>query len=296
MPLSSSSNPDPKKLAEGVLYVVATPIGNLEDITLRAVRILAEVDMIAAEDTRHTAKLLSRLEITAKLVSCHEHNELKRSESLIARIREGASVALVSDAGTPSVSDPGFRLVRAAIQSGVRVVPIPGVSAAVTALSVAGLPTDSFIFSGFPPRKRKKRKEHLSLLAEEPRTLIFYESPRRVQEFIGEIIDVMGDRMGVLSREMTKIHEEFIRGKLSEISVKLAEKPAVKGECTLVVSGREEGNGVLPPSIESLAEEILAELSDPEKKTLALAKELSKKYGISKKTIYDEILRLKNKA
>ena len=176
MPLNSSSNTDPGKAAEGVLYVVATPIGNLEDITLRAVRVLGEVEIIAAEDTRHTAKLLSHLGITSRLVSCHEHNEASRSDSLIARIREGASVALVSDAGTPSVSDPGFRLVRAAIDGGVRVVPIPGVSAAVTALSVAGLPTDSFLFSGFLPRKTKKRKEMLQRLAEESSTLIFYES------------------------------------------------------------------------------------------------------------------------
>ena len=198
----------------GKLYVVATPIGNKDDITLRALRVLGEVDFVAAEDTRHTGRFLAHHKIKSRLISYHEHNEAERTPDLIKKLMDGSSIAVVSNAGTPSVSDPGYRLVKTAIDSGIMVIPIPGVSATITALSAAGLPIDSFIFMGFPARKKGKRLKQLSGLANENKTIVFYESPRRILNLIEEIIIIMGDRYGVLSREMTKLHEEFLRGNL----------------------------------------------------------------------------------
>ena len=228
----------------GDLYVVTTPIGNMEDITIRALKTLGQVDLVAAEDTRHTGRLLARHDIKNNLISYHEHNEKARTPMLIHRLKAGSSVALVTNAGTPAVSDPGYRLVKAAIANHIRVIPIPGVSALITAISAAGLPTDSFIFAGFPAKKKAKRLKQLLDLADEKRTLIFYENPGRILAFMEELADVMGDRYGVLCREMTKLHEEFLRGILSEIMDVLRERPAVKGECTLLVKGCEEDNEV----------------------------------------------------
>ena len=226
-----------KKINKGDLFVVATPIGNMEDITLRALKILEKVDIIAAEDTRHTGKLLNHYNIKKKLVSYHEHNETLRSTYLLERLNNGESIAIVTDAGTPSVSDPGYRLIKKAIESGINIIPIPGVSAVTTAISAAGLPTDSFIFAGFLSRKKAKRIRQLKALGMEHSTIILYESPRRIINLMEDITGVMGNRYGVLAREMTKIHEEFIRGTMSEISYTLKERPSIKGECTLLVTG-----------------------------------------------------------
>lgn len=220
-----------------MLYIVSTPIGNREDITLRALRILKEVDLIAAEDTRHTSLLLRHFGIQTPLTSYFEGNELKKKEFILSKLKQGHQIALVSDAGTPGISDPGFRLIRTAIENQISIVPIPGPSAVITALSVSGLPTDSFLFKGFLPHKSKKRKDFLKQLDEVKATLIFYESPHRLAESLRDILDVLGDREMVLTRELTKIYEEVLRGKVSEITNQIGEKK-LKGEITLVITGK----------------------------------------------------------
>lgn len=277
---------------KGNLYIVATPIGNAEDITLRALKILGTADRIAAEDTRHTGKFLARHDIHARLVSYHEYNESERTPELIAGLLSGESVALVSNAGTPSVSDPGYRLVREAIENDIRVIPVPGVSAAVTALSASGLATDIFVFIGFPPKKKGKRLALLERLSGETGTLIFYESPRRVISFMEEIVAAMGDRYGVLSREMTKLHEEFLRGYLSEIIRELASRDSVKGECTLLVKGFEDGETEI--SMKAVSKDIEKGLEE-EIRLSDLSKKIAKKYGIPKQTVYEEAVRLRKK-
>ena len=293
MPLSSPTD-DPEHIDETCnLYVVATPIGNRDDITIRALNILGRVDLVAAENTRHTGRLLAHHNIKGNLISYHEHNEVKRTPELIHRLKTGSSVALVSNAGTPSVSDPGYRLVKEAIANNIKVIPVPGVSAAVTALSAAGLPTDSFIFVGFPAKKKAKRLKQLKELASENRTIIFYESPKRILTFMEEIIDAMGDRYGVLSREMTKLHEEFLRGFLSEIHYILNARPAVKGECTLLVMGCEEIKEV---SLETVRNEINSELEKTGSRLSDIARTVANKYGLPKNKVYDEALKLKRTA
>ena len=241
-----SSKKDAVANRPGTLYVVATPIGNCDDITLRALNILREVDLIAAEDTRKTRRFLELHAIKNSLISYHEHNETERTSKLVAKLKSGISIALVSNAGTPTVSDPGYRLIKATLADKLKVMPVPGVSAATTALSAAGLPTDSFVFLGFPAKQKTKRRQQLNDLAREPRTLIFYESPRRILALLGEIKDAMGDRYVVFAREMTKPHEEFLRGRLSEIALQLNRRANVKGECTLLVAGSDkEGKPVL---------------------------------------------------
>jgi 16S rRNA (cytidine1402-2'-O)-methyltransferase len=229
---SSSSNP-----TKGILYIVSTPIGNREDITLRALRILKEVDLIAAEDTRHTLLLLKHFGIQTPLTSYFEGNELRKKEFLLSRLKQSSQIALVSDAGTPGISDPGFRLIRTAIENQISIVPIPGPSAVIAALSVSGLPTDSFLFKGFLPHKSKKRKDLLETLREVRETLIFYESPHRMVESLDDILNVLGDRKIVLTRELTKIYEETLRGKVSEVKAQIGERK-LKGEITLVISGK----------------------------------------------------------
>lgn len=287
MPLPSPTDDREAVRCPSGLYVVATPIGNLEDITLRAIKTLDGVDLIAAEDTRHTARLLSHYRIRTPMISCHEHNEHQRTPELIDKIRSGAAVALVSDAGTPSVSDPGYRLVRAAVEQGLNIVPIPGVSAAVTALCASGLPTDAFVFLGFAPKKKGKRLELLESLAAECRTLVFYESPRRVAAFMDEIRSVMDDRPAVLAREMTKLHEEFIRGTLSEIQAMLADRAEVKGECTLLVDGASVAEVV---SENDLAEAIRDALAQPGARVSSLSKALARQYNLPRKTVYEMAL------
>ncbi|MDM8550153.1 16S rRNA (cytidine(1402)-2'-O)-methyltransferase [Desulfobacterales bacterium HSG2] len=275
---------------KGRLYIVATPIGNKDDITLRALNILRTADFVAAEDTRHTGKFLAFHNIRARLVSCHEYNERERIPGLIDKLEAGASVAIVSNAGTPSVSDPGYRLIKAAIANDIEVVPVPGVSAVITAISAAGLPTDSFLFAGFLPKKKGKRLTLLKSLADQPRTLVFYESPRRVPAFIEEIIQIMGDRHGVLAREMTKLHEEFLRGDLSEILRSLKERPVIKGECTLLVTGCDKERNV---SMETVRSEIEKGLEIRGVRLSELSKKIAKKYGLPKNEVYEEALKLR---
>jgi 16S rRNA (cytidine1402-2'-O)-methyltransferase len=244
-----------------------------------------------AEDTRTTGRFLKGYGITGQFVSYHEHNESQRTPALVKKLHSGLSIALVTNAGTPSVSDPGYRLITKAVESGVRVVPIPGVSAATAALSVAGLPTDTFVFVGFLARKQTKRLNQLKELANDPRTLIFYESPRRVPKLTQDILSVMGDRYSVLAREMTKLHEEFLRGRLSELHRIFQVRGEIKGECTLLVSGC-----VKKPSesLDSLNEELHARLQKDKKSLSEIAKDISRKFGLPKNTVYAQALRIKN--
>jgi 16S rRNA (cytidine1402-2'-O)-methyltransferase len=225
----------------GTLYIVATPIGNLEDITLRALRVLRECGLIACEDTRQTRKLLDHFGIATPTISYHEHNEAVRAAELAAKIQAGSSIALVSDAGTPLISDPGYRIVRAAIDAGVPVVPVPGPSAALGALSAAGLPTDAFRFGGFLPSKSSQRRRALEELKAETSTLIFYETPHRILGALDDIAAIMGARPVAVARELTKIHEEFLRGTAAEIRSTLAARPSIKGEFTVLIGKAEPG-------------------------------------------------------
>jgi 16S rRNA (cytidine1402-2'-O)-methyltransferase len=277
-------------VSPGTLYVVATPIGHRDDITIRALNILSRVDLIAAEDTRKTRRFLERHGITGSFISYHEHNEKERTPQILTKLHNGASIALVSNAGTPTVSDPGYRLINSAAGNDVSIVPVPGASAAAAALSVAGLPTDAFTFAGFLPKKKAKRLKLLDELVQEPRTLIFYESPNRIQTLINEIIDTMGDRYGVMAREMTKLHEEFIRGRLSEILQVLAARSGIKGECTLLVTGWDQNRTV---QWETVANEIRDQLSSTKEPVSKLAKKISQQYGLSKNKVYREALKIR---
>lgn len=292
MPLNSPINDSGKKNKGGTLYIVATPIGNRDDVTIRALNILERADLIAAEDTRHTRRFLSHHKIKGSFVSYHEHNEKKRTPGLIKKLKQGLSVALVSNAGTPSVSDPGYCLIKEAIASHIKVVPIPGVSAAITALSAAGLPTDSFVFIGFLPKTKNKRLKLLRELAKEQRTMIFYESPKRILKLLDEIKSIIGDRYGVLSREMTKLHEEFIRGSMSEIFQNLKVRSAIKGELTLLVKGLGKHNDI---PLEIIKQEIKKNMKLTDNKLSSLAKQIAIKYSLPKNNVYEEALKIKGK-
>ena len=219
----------------GTLYVVATPIGNLEDITHRAIRVLGEVDLIACEDTRHTRKLLDRYGITTKTISYHEHNEQERSRELIDLLAGGTNLAVVSDAGTPGISDPGFRLVRLAIARELSVVPVPGPSALITALVASGLPTDEFFFGGFLPARSGARRTRLNELRSIPSTLIFYEAPHRLAAALSDAHEILGEREAVVARELTKLHEEISRGRLSELAARFSSGENARGEIVLII-------------------------------------------------------------
>jgi 16S rRNA (cytidine1402-2'-O)-methyltransferase len=220
--------------AAGTLFLVATPIGNLEDISLRALRVLREADLVAAEDTRHSSKLLHHYDIRRPTTSLHEHNEFEKVPVLVEQLRRGARIALVTDAGTPSVSDPGYRFVRAAIDAGIRVEAIPGPSAVLAALVSSGLPTDAFVFAGFPPPKAAARAAWLEAFRTEGRTVVFFEAPHRIRETLADARRVLGDREIVLGRELTKVHEELVRGPISSILGRLGEP---RGEFTVVLAG-----------------------------------------------------------
>jgi 16S rRNA (cytidine1402-2'-O)-methyltransferase len=221
----------------GTLYVVATPIGNLEDMTFRAVRTLKEVALIACEDTRQTHKLLAHFAIATRMVSYHEHNERDRTSELIAALQAGDSVALVSDAGTPMVSDPGLRLVQTAIAQGITVTPIPGASAVIAALSAAGLETDTFHFVGFAAAKTSQRRKEIEAWKSAHETVILYEAPHRILATLSDIAEILGpERRLVLGRELTKLHEEFLRGTATELYAELERRPAIKGEITLLIA------------------------------------------------------------
>ena len=272
---------------KGALYIVSTPIGNREDVTLRALKILQDVDLIAAEDTRKSGKFLSYHGIKNRLVSYHEHNEKKRAPELLGKLLGGTSIALVSNAGTPCVSDPGYRLVAAAIAHKISVIPVPGPSAAMAAMSASGLPTDSFVFIGFPPKKKGKRMQLLAELALESRALIFYESPRRILAFLEEIVSHVGDRPAVLAREMTKLHEEFIRGSVSEIQETIKIRTEIKGECTLLVAGCQKEAAV---DLGLVGAEIRAALGNQKNSVSQIARTIAKKYGLPKNEVYEMAL------
>ncbi len=270
--------------------MVATPIGNRADITLRALDILREVDLIAAEDTRKSGSLLAYYQIKNRLISFHEHNEKKRTPELIGKLLDGMTIALVSNAGTPLVSDPGYRLIEAAIANKITVTPIPGVTAATAAMSVSGLPTDSFVFIGFAPKKKGKRLKFLTELSTESRPLIFYESPKRILSLMEEIISCMGDRNAMLAREMTKLHEEFVRGTVSQILKTIKARPAVKGECTLLVAGAEASEQI---NSEIVKTEIKAALQNGQNGLSQIARAMAKKYGLPKNEVYDLALKIR---
>jgi len=264
----------------GILYIVATPIGNIEDITLRALRVLKEVDVIAVEDTRHTQILLNHYSIRTPLTSYHEHNEKTKAVELVKRLAAGQSVALVSDAGTPAISDPGFRLASAAVHGAIRIVPVPGASALTAVLSASGLPTDRFIFEGFLPAGKKARRARLQALRDETRTLVFYEAPHRLKETLADMLVVFGNREGVLARELTKVHEEFLRGVLEQLTSAVDKE--VRGEVTLVIRGSAGESRV---DEDRLKGEI-RELKGKGLRTKEIAEVLGERFGYPKKEIY----------
>ena len=292
MPSTLPTNNSTANDHPGVLYVVATPIGNLQDITLRALDVLESVDIIAAEDTRKTGRLLRGRGIQAKFISYHEHNEQRRCPLLLKKLESGLSVAIVSNAGTPSVSDPGFRLVQGAIDRNIQITPIPGASAAISALSASGLPSDTFIFVGFLARKRGRRTKQLMTLRSLPWTMIFYESPKRVIGLLNDVLTLMGDRSAVLAREMTKRHEEFVRGPLSALLQTLKGRQDIKGECTLIVAGRSAGAAYDP---ELLKEELTTRLKQKKITLSEIARKVAAESGLSKKAVYTEALKIKKK-
>jgi len=274
----------------GVLYVVATPIGNLEDISARALKVLAAVDIVAAEDTRHSGTLLGHFGIHAGLISLHDHNEAERAPLLVTRLLAGESVALISDAGTPLISDPGFDLVRAARAAGITVTPIPGASALVAALSVSGLPTDRFVFEGFLPAKQSARRERLAVLAGDARTLVFYESVHRLKDSLEDMAAVFGpERSAVLARELTKLHEGVLEASLRALAEWAARDPAAgKGEVVVMVAGAAVVEGrALDADAERVLKLLLAEL--PVKQAATLAAAIT---GLNKNPLYQRALEL----
>jgi 16S rRNA (cytidine1402-2'-O)-methyltransferase len=289
---------DVKAPAGPALYLVGTPIGNLEDITLRAVRVLKEVDVIACEDTRQTQKLLNHYAIATRTTSYHEHNEMTKSAELVKEMQEGASVALVTDAGMPGISDPGYRLIALAIRHHLPVVPIPGASAFLAALVASGLPTDSFRFSGFLPAKRGERRAALEAVKSSPRTQVFYEAPHRIVDALTDVVEVLGEaRHVVVAREVTKLHEEFLRGRASEVLENLKSRGAVKGEITLLIGKAEEGDArgaadasSARVSVRQRVDQIMAEEKVDEKAAL---KKVAKERGVSKSEAYRELHRYK---
>jgi 16S rRNA (cytidine1402-2'-O)-methyltransferase len=274
----------------GALYIVPTPIGNLEDMTFRAVRVLKEVDLIAAEDTRHSRVLLNHYGIRTSVTSYHEHNERSKARELVERLRQGTSVALLSDAGTPMISDPGYRLMVEAIGAGVPVIPLPGPSALTAALTAAGLPTDRFAFEGFLPAKKSERRSALEALRNDMRTLIFYETPHRLKETLADMAEVFGNRDLAIGREISKVHEEFLRGAMRELIAKL-EQQNVRGEITLIVQGASGGTLVQE---EQLISEV-RQLAQDGMRVKEISELLSARHGISRREVYGLALGLKER-
>jgi len=286
--MTENAHSEPSR--QGCLYLVATPIGNLEDITLRALRILKEVDQIACEDTRHTLKLLNHYDIHKPLISYHEHNELTRAPELVLAMENGSSIALVSDAGMPLVSDPGHRLVTLAIRHHIPVVPIPGPAALLAALSASGLPNEEFLFVGFLPARSGERRRALEHLRIEQRTMIFYEAPHRIADTVADALAMLGNRSACLAREVTKLHEEFRRGKLFDLVQSLGDHPA-KGEITLLIGPPEPvepGAHInTSQSIAARVEELIHQAKLDRKEALKLA---AKERGITRRDAYRQLL------
>jgi 16S rRNA (cytidine1402-2'-O)-methyltransferase len=274
----------------GTLFVVATPIGNLEDITARALRVLGEVSLIAAEDTRRTAHLLARYAITTPTTSLHEHNEKKKGASLVERLRNGESIALVSDAGTPTVSDPGHRFIAAAIEAGIRVEPLPGPSAALAALAASGLPTDTFLFLGFPPVKAKDRSKWFDAVRSATRTVVFFEAPHRIRATLQRLLAVVGDCKVAVGRELTKANEELVRGPISEI---LGGPLAARGEFTVVVDIGHIPNigGPEPAGDDEIAREFGVLTNQNRLRRREAITTLARRYGRTRNDVYAAIER-----
>ncbi len=295
--MSPDAEPSPKStpLDPGpTLYLVATPIGNLEDITLRALRVLKGVDLIACEDTRQTQKLLNHYGIGTRTISYHQHNEMTKAAELVVDLEGGAKIALVTDAGMPGISDPGFRLITLAVRHHVPVVPIPGASAFLAALVASGLPTDSFRFSGFLPAKRGERRTLLESIRPSPRTQVFYEAPHRVLETLEDIVEVLGPgRHVVVAREVTKIHEEFLRGRAADLLATLKSRGDVKGEITLLIAKAEETEQSPPASRVSVRQRVNQIMSEENVDEKAALKKVAKEMGVSKSEAYRELQRSK---
>jgi len=275
-------------MSTGTLYIVATPIGNLEDVTLRAIRVLKESDVIAAEATRHTQKLLNRYEIQTPLTSYHDHNKEEKAPVLVSRMLDGKSVALVSDAGTPGISDPGYFLINLAVDQKIPIVPIPGATAAIAALSISGLPTDSFVFEGFLPNKQTARRKRLEMLKDEKRTLVFYEAPHRIINTLEDMAAVLGDRKTVVTRELTKIHEEAIRGSLPEVLGHL-NRGSFKGEFTIIVHGAVDKPADQNIDTREYLRNLMLHRGMTKKEAIAAAAE---ELGLPKKEVYKESLNI----
>ena len=278
---------DPKV---GTLYLVATPIGNLEDITVRALRVLGEVDIIACEDTRQTTKLLHHYSIQKETISYHQHNEMTRAPELVIRMEQGANVALVSDAGTPGISDPGHQLVTLALRHHIQVVPIPGPSALIASLAASGLPTEEFLFVGFLPSRTGPRRKALDRLANEPRTLVLYEAPHRLAETLSDALARFGRRPAVIAREITKLYEEFLRGDLAELLIR-AEQKAPRGEITLLIGPASPdiapSDSLPTSSLPERVDQLMREKMIDRKAALKLA---ARERGLTKREAYKELL------
>jgi len=304
------SKPQPAKpdAATGCLYLVSTPIGNLEDITLRAVRILREADVIACEDTRQTQKLLQHFEIRKRLVSYHEHNEITRGAELAIEMEQGAKVALVSDAGTPVLSDPGYHLVALCLRHRIPVIPIPGPSAALAALSASGLPIEEFLFVGFLPQRAGERRKALTKLRAEPRAIVFYEAPHRIADMLRDAHEILGNRRAAVGREITKLHEEFLRGRLGELA-EAAAKRNLRGEITVVVGptaaserdtgraagGEDAGDSATAPGASTagnvtLSERVAQLMVDEGLDHKAALKKAGRERGLAKRETYRQLL------
>ena len=290
--VSSGREPNREETTPGTLYLVGTPIGNLEDITLRALRVLKDVDLIACEDTRHTATLLHHYGIEKPTISYHEHNELTRAAELVVHLERGDNIAVVSDAGMPGVSDPGYRLVALAVRHHIRVVPVPGASAFLSALVASGLPTDSFRFAGFLPAKSGARRTALEAIRNSPRTQVFYEAPHRIIETLHDVVEVLGgERHVVIAREVTKIHEEFLRGRAADVLSQVEQRGEIKGEITLLI-GKAEETAQPPFSGKSVAQRV-QELKEGKLDEKTALKQAAKEFGLSKSEAYRELQRAK---
>lgn len=287
---------EPANGEHGKLYVVGTPIGNLEDMTLRAIRVLKEVDLIACEDTRRTQKLLNAYKIPTHTVSYHEHNEMTRAPELVIQMEEGSSIALVTDAGMPVVSDPGFRLVHLAIRHTIPVIPVPGASAFVAALAASGLPVDKFRFLGFLPSKKGERRKALEELKDATRTLVFYEAPHRLLEMLKDAREILGERELVVAREVTKVHEEFLRGTVSTTLEHFKRQPA-KGEITVLIGPRtaSDADEGAPPRAASIISEIQAVMTARKVDERAALKIVARTLGVSKSEVYRLLQAEKNR-
>jgi 16S rRNA (cytidine1402-2'-O)-methyltransferase len=286
--------PREKESMRPALYVVGTPIGNLEDITLRALRVLKEVDVIACEDTRQTQKLLTHYAVKTRTVSCHEHNEAERSAELVGLMQQGSSVALVTDAGMPAVSDPGYRLISRAIEKKLPVVPVPGPSAFLAALVASGFATDSFCFCGFLPAKAGERQAALQEIRNSPATLIFYEAPHRIIDTLQDVVEIFGaTRHIVVARELTKVHEEFLRGRVPEVLRVLQQRDAVKGEITLLISKAEAAESQAEAARQTMRDRVHQIMAEESIDEMSALKRAAKERGISKSDAYRQMQREK---